>query len=103
MTDDILASLGAQRTTDAKRRHRHRWELFRAVEETPYGLIQSTGGLRCHVCGVLQDEAKSRRGKNARSRGNAYERDVARRLGGIRVGQYGGTSDVTTAPAPINA
>jgi hypothetical protein len=41
-------------------------------------------------------EERSRRGKVARQRGNAYEREVARKLGGERVGQYGDKVDVRT-------
>lgn len=41
-----------------------------------------------------QNAAKSRRGRNARQRGNAFEREVAKRLNGQRVGQYGGKQDV---------
>jgi hypothetical protein len=37
---------------------------------------------------------RSRRGRTARNRGNAFERDVARQLGGRRVGQYGDKVDV---------
>lgn len=40
------------------------------------------------------NETRSRRGKNARNRGNSFEREVAAKLGGIRVGQYGGKTDV---------
>ncbi len=40
------------------------------------------------------DPAKSRKGKNARARGNAFEREIAKRLGGQRVGQFGGKQDV---------
>jgi hypothetical protein len=39
---------------------------------------------------------KSRRGKNARQRGNSFEREVAAKLNGKRVGQYGGKTDVET-------
>jgi hypothetical protein len=42
------------------------------------------------------DPAKSRRGKNARNRGNAYEREVAALLNGTRVGWAGGPTDVST-------
>ena len=41
-----------------------------------------------------QNAEKSRRGRNARQRGNAFEREVAKRLGAQRVGQYGGKQDV---------
>jgi hypothetical protein len=37
---------------------------------------------------------KRRRGKTARARGNAYEREVAHTLGGHRVGQLGTETDV---------
>ena len=40
------------------------------------------------------DPAKSRRGRTARARGNAIEREVAKRLGASRVGQFGGKQDV---------
>ena len=40
------------------------------------------------------DPAKSRKGKNSRARGNAFEREVAKRLKGQRVGQFGGKQDV---------
>ena len=41
----------------------------------------------------MTDE-KTTRGRRSRNRGNAYERDVARRLGVSRVGQYGTKADV---------
>jgi hypothetical protein len=40
------------------------------------------------------DPVKARRGRTARARGNAYEREVAHKLGGRRVGQYGDKVDV---------
>jgi hypothetical protein len=40
------------------------------------------------------DPAKSRKGANARQRGHAFEREVAKRLLGQRVGQFGGKQDV---------
>jgi hypothetical protein len=42
------------------------------------------------------DPEKSRRGKNARNRGNSFEREVAKRLNGQRIGWAGGPSDVST-------
>ena len=40
------------------------------------------------------DPAKSRKGKNSRARGNAFEREVSRHLNAQRVGQFGGKQDV---------
>jgi hypothetical protein len=42
----------------------------------------------------LKNAERSRRGRTARQRGNAFEREVAKRLNGQRVGQYGGKTDV---------
>jgi hypothetical protein len=47
----------------------------------------------CTRCGERKDEGRSRRGRTARRRGNAYERDVAARLGLRRTGQFGGPDD----------
>lgn len=47
----------------------------------------------CRRCGRVRDDATARRGRTNRSRGNAIERDVAKRLGMRRVGQYGGPDD----------
>lgn len=41
-----------------------------------------------------QNAARSRRGRTARNRGNSFEREVAKRLNGQRVGQFGGKTDV---------
>jgi hypothetical protein len=40
------------------------------------------------------DPVKARRGRTARARGNAFEVEVAHKLGGRRVGQYGDKVDV---------
>ena len=41
-----------------------------------------------------QNAERSRRGRTARARGNAFEREVAKRLGAARVGQFGSKQDV---------
>ena len=48
----------------------------------------------CLRCGKVRDDAASRRGKNNRSRGNSIEREVGKKLGLRRVGQYGGPDDL---------
>jgi hypothetical protein len=50
--------------------------------------------VQCVRCNAIRDEARARRGKTSRNRGNAYEREVAAILGGRRVGQYGDQVDV---------
>lgn len=49
---------------------------------------------QCRRCGKVQDPEASRRGKASRNRGNAFEREVAAKLGGVRKGQYGDQVDV---------
>jgi hypothetical protein len=41
-----------------------------------------------------QNKDKAKRGKRARNKGNAFEREVAEKIGGVRVGQFGGKIDV---------
>jgi hypothetical protein len=60
---------------------RHRWVTFETVT-------------RCDRCGKYFDAVSAKRGKNNRSRGNAIEREVGKRLGLRRVGQYGGPDDL---------
>ena len=43
------------------------------------------------------DPAKSRKGKNARQRGNAWERTVAAKINGTRTGQFGGQVDASSS------
>jgi hypothetical protein len=45
---------------------------------------------------VDEQNARKRRGRTARQRGNAFEREVAKMLNGARVGQFGGKTDVAT-------
>ena len=83
-TDDVLAALPR-----AKPAHHHRWN----VPPPPAAMEDGDWRMGCR-CGALKDVNKSKRGRTARQRGNAYERDVAARLGAKRVGQYGTSVDV---------
>lgn len=53
------------------------------------------GDAFCVRCGKVRDDATIRRGRNNRSRGNAIEREVGKKLGLRRVGQYGGPDDLS--------
>ena len=64
-----------------KRPHRHAW------------IVRSEAGTWCASCGKQQD-ASSRRGKQARSYGNRAELSVAREYGGRKVGHAQGPTDV---------
>jgi hypothetical protein len=60
---------------------RHRWD-------------RTLRPVACARCGRVRDEARSRSGRNARSRGNRHELRVARAFGGVKVGHHGGPEDV---------
>jgi hypothetical protein len=42
----------------------------------------------------IEQQNKAKRGKRARNKGNSFEREVAEKIGCVRVGQYGGKTDV---------
>ncbi len=48
----------------------------------------------CGSCGKTLDPVVARRGRTSRNRGNAFEREVAAKLGGVRKGQFGDKVDV---------
>lgn len=52
------------------------------------------GRVVCARCPKVRDDAASRRGRNARQRGNAEELTVARKLGGRKMGPLGLPWDV---------
>lgn len=68
---------------------RHQWAWF-----APASALDGPGAMQCRRCSTPRDEARARRGKTSRNRGNAFEREVAAKLGGRRVGQYGDQVDV---------
>jgi hypothetical protein len=86
---DALAGLGRQRLASEVARHRHRWVRIRFVFEQPDAVPQHA----CR-CGAIQDAAATRKGRSSRNRGNRRELEVARALGGEKVGQFGGPEDV---------
>lgn len=78
-----------ERTPRGCRRHQWvttRWQVL--------GEIAEREQVACGRCGKVRDWTTVRRGKNNRNRGNAIEREVGKRLGLRRVGQYGGPEDL---------
>jgi hypothetical protein len=67
---------------------RHHWVVTDGGGDLPTQIEQ------CANCNRLRERETSRRGRTARNRGNAFEREVAAKLGGRRVGQYGDKTDV---------
>lgn len=72
------------------KRHDHAW-------------VVGAEGPVCHFCGITLEfyEARSRRGRNNRKRGNAIELEIARALGLRKVGMFGGPEDVGTRDDPF--
>lgn len=66
---------------------RHDW-AWRKVDDS--AILE----MFCIRCGRPKDEARSRRGKNARDYGNRAELAVARTYGGTKIGHAGGPVDV---------
>lgn len=88
MTDDLpfdypsTANPGAPKPRVCRR---HVWIRYDAPE---------LGVIKCGRCGKPRDPIASRRGRNARQRGNAEELTVARKLGGRKMGPLGLPWDV---------
>jgi hypothetical protein len=80
---DLRSALGAQRLAGEVARHRHRWVKTDWAEWE-----------ECASCRALRDPAKSRKGRSSRNRGNRRELEIAKSLGGVKVGHHGGPEDV---------
>lgn len=86
--DDALAGTTPEpvtATTTATPRKCRRHEWVQPGAEEPF---------ECWRCGKPKDSVRSRRGRNNRKRGNAAELDVARAVGGRKVGPLGHPWDV---------
>lgn len=73
-----------------KRCYRHDWANRQVRIEDGVGYFE----LVCDRCGKVRDEAVVRRNRNNRQRGGAFERTVAKKLGGRKTGPLGGRDDV---------
>ena len=91
-TDTMLENLGAQRLVGEEKRHQHKW-------------VTDAASTSCCWCPAVRDPVETRKGRNARARGNAFEVEVARKLKRVlfteRVGQYGRRTDVRGSLAVI--
>lgn len=87
MTNEDIGLLYRARSP---KRHAHQWILEVTV---PY----------CFKCGLTLEryQARSRRGRNNRARGNRIELEIARSLGLRKVGMFGGPEDVGDRDAPF--
>lgn len=89
MIDDLFTPLTPSNPASPKPKcRRHRWGPAK-------GMAGHYSDWECERCGALQHPDAIRRGRNNRQRGNAIEREVGKRLGMRRVGQYGGPDDLS--------
>lgn len=81
-----------------------RLPLARARRHAHAFVWDEANGMIC-ACGLFRAdyEARQRRGKGNRSRGNSIEREVAKALGLSRVGQFGGAEDAGRHDEPFVA
>jgi hypothetical protein len=87
MPDDWIPLTTPNLGASARKCRRHDW--IRRADVTPEWYDQ------CGRCGKRKDDTAARRGRNNRARGNSIEREVGKRLGLRRVGQYGGPDDLS--------
>lgn len=86
----------------AVRCYRHRWvdvhlmdgNLFHVEQDHAFPASPCWPGRVCAKCWKRLDPTVKRRNKNNRQRGAAFERTVAKALGGRRTGPLGGRDDV---------
>jgi len=71
---------------------RHQWRVATFSEDGGVTWREET---YCERCGATKNPAASRRGRLNKNRGNAIEREVGKRLGLRRVGQFGGPDDLS--------
>jgi hypothetical protein len=76
---------------------RHDWMRMHDGERGYASPPQPVEWTECVRCGSVLDERAQRRGKNNRQRGNAIEREIGKKLGMKRVGQFGGKDDLSNA------
>lgn len=86
---DAVDATALERKPKVCRRHQWQWTEWAGDQSRVLEMIEW-----CRRCHRRKDIARVRRGKTSRNRGNAYEREVAAKLGGRRVGQYGDKVDV---------
>ncbi len=72
-----------------RRCKRHRW--------APTVFVGPDPQMVCVFCGKPNDVILSARGKSNARTGKDYERQLAQRLGGRKVGHFGAATDVTTS------
>lgn len=94
MSDDLFVPLTPANPAAPKPKcRRHRWIVI-AHADRP-GILPGT--TICDHCERPYDELASRRGNRNRQRGNSIERELGKKLGMARTGQFGGKDDLSNA------
>lgn len=87
LADSIAEARTAMTTATERKCRRHRWVA-------PMSEMGHVDGWYCIQCHAIKDPVKSKRSRNNRKRGIAAELDVARAVGGRKVGPLGHPWDV---------
>lgn len=76
---------------------RHQWWMPPVVGPEAAKYHFGANGPICRRCERPYDEERAKRGNRNRQRGNSIERELGKKLGMNRVGQFGGKEDISNA------
>jgi hypothetical protein len=96
VVDELLADAEMQPPTivqeiTERKCRRHRWVEVHTFRDD---FKAEPSYIDCSICGVVKNEARSRRGKSSRRLGNDGERRSEKRYGFVKVGEFGGITDL---------
>lgn len=96
-SDDEMQANEFREPREPRKCTRHKWTSV-AAENVSVGAFLGgtiiTAETRCRLCGVVKDEARSRRGKSSRRLGADGERRSEKRYGWRKTGEFGGIDDL---------
>lgn len=90
MTLDDLDLFPEPDDREPRKCYRHPWAESTVIVNGR----REAGPVICMRCGKPRDEVAAKRNKRNRQRGGAFERTVAKKLGGRKTGPLGGRDDV---------
>lgn len=94
MTLDELDLFPEPDDREPRKCFRHQWLTMRDSERGFRYPPEPIEWSECQRCGKVRNEAVAKRNKRNRQRGGAFERTVAKKLGGRKTGPLGGRDDV---------
>ena len=98
--DDFLPLTPANPAAPKPKCKRHDWRVGAWADPQDGGKPvwdDLTAQITCYRCSSERDPVKAKRGNRNRQRGNSIERELGKKLGMARTGQYGGKDDLANA------